>query len=74
MFNSITLYNSSKTYLQFSHFPGKFEFLVKSKMAAILKAILDDVTDPRDGLGSVNPFLLVTDLKIHYQAFTTFCQ
>ena len=46
MFNSITLYNFRKKYLQFSHFPGKFEFLVKSKMAAILAAILDDVTDP----------------------------
>ena len=45
MFNSITLYNSRKKYLQFSHFPGKFEFLVKSKMTAILPAILDDVTD-----------------------------
>ena len=38
--------NSSKQYLQFPHFPDKFEFLVKSKMAATLAAILDDVTDP----------------------------
>ena len=43
MFNSITLYNFRKKYLQFSHFPGKFEFLVKSKKVAIL----DDVTDPQ---------------------------
>ena len=41
MFNSITLYNSSKKYLQFSHFRGKFEFLVKSKMAANLAAICE---------------------------------
>ena len=47
MFNSITLYNFRKKYLQFSHFPGKFELLVKSKMAAILAAILDDVADPQ---------------------------
>ena len=33
MFNSITLYNSSNNYLQFLHFPGKFEFLVKSILA-----------------------------------------
>ena len=46
MFNSITLYDSRKKYLQVSHFPGKFKVLVKSKMAAILAAILDDVTDP----------------------------
>ena len=43
MFNSIKLYNARKKHLQFSHFPGKFEFLVKSKMAAILA----DVTDPQ---------------------------
>ena len=42
MFNSITLYNSRKKYFQFSHFPGKFPFLVKAKIAAIL----DHVTDP----------------------------
>ena len=30
-----------------SHFPGKFEFLVKSMMATILAAILDDATDPQ---------------------------
>ena len=40
-------YNSSKLYLQFLHFPDKFELLVKSKMAAILATILDDVTDPQ---------------------------
>ena len=30
----------------FRVFPDKFEFIVKSKLAAILTAILHDVTDP----------------------------
>ena len=47
MFNCIIIYSSSKKYLQFLSFLGKFEFLVKSKIAAILAAILDDVTDPQ---------------------------
>ena len=47
MFYFMIFYNSSKLYLQFLHFPDKFELLVKSKMAAILATILDDVTDPQ---------------------------
>ena len=39
MFNCIIFYTSEKC-LQFSSFPNKFEFLVKSKMGAILVAIL----------------------------------
>ena len=44
MFNCIIFYNSIKIYLQFPPFPDKF--VVKSKMAAILVVILDDVTVP----------------------------
>ena len=47
MFNFIIFYNSSKTYLQFPNVPNTLEFLVKSKMAAMWAAILDDVTDPQ---------------------------
>ena len=47
MFNCITFYNSSKKYLQFPNFPDKLEIIVKSKMAATLADILDDVTDPQ---------------------------
>ena len=47
MFNCIIFYSSSKKYLQFSSFPDKFEFLVKSKMAAMWTAILDDITNPQ---------------------------
>ena len=36
----------SKKCLQFSGFSDKFKFLLKSKMAAILAAILDNFTDP----------------------------
>ena len=39
MFNCIICYSSSKKYLKFPSFLDKFEFLVKSKMAAILAAI-----------------------------------
>ena len=46
MFNCIIFYNCSKIYLQFMRFSDKFKLLVKSKMAAILAAILDDVTGP----------------------------
>ena len=45
MFTCFIFYNCAKKYLQFLHFPDKFEFLVQSKMAAILAAILYDVTD-----------------------------
>ena len=41
MFNCVTLYNSSKKIFAI------FEFLVKSKMAAILAAILHDITGPQ---------------------------
>ena len=47
MFNCIVFYRFSKKHLQFPSFPDKFEVLVKSKMASILAAILDDVTDPQ---------------------------
>ena len=40
MFNSITFCNSRKKYLQFPSFFDKFEFLEKSKMTAILVAII----------------------------------
>ena len=43
MFNCIIFLQLN---LQFPSFPNKFEILVKSKMAATLAAILDDVTDP----------------------------
>ena len=46
MFNCIIFYSCSKKYLQFPSFSDKFEFLVISKMAAIIAAILDDATDP----------------------------
>ena len=44
MLNCIIFYNSSKIYWQFQGSPDKVEILVKSKKAAILAAILDDVT------------------------------
>ena len=47
MFNCIIFYNSSKNYGQFQHLPDKVEILVKSKMAAILAATLNEVTDPK---------------------------
>ena len=45
MFNCIIIYNFSKKYLQFPSFSDKEE--VKSKIVAILVAILGDVTDPQ---------------------------
>ena len=54
MFNCIIFYSSSKTYLQLLSFPKKFEFLVKSKMAAIL----DDVTDPQQLHNPYLPYLV----------------
>ena len=60
MFNSITFYNSRKKYLQFSHFPGKFELFVKSKMAAIL----DDVTDP---LAAIQPIIFTLSCRVHHR-------
>ena len=50
MFNGIIFYSSSKQYFQFSSFPDKFELLVKSKIAAMWAAILDDVTDPSSSI------------------------
>ena len=47
MFNCIIFYNSSKIYVQFLRFPEKFELLLKSRMVAILAAILDDFTGPQ---------------------------
>ena len=47
MFNCIFFYSSSITYLQVPSFSDKFEFWVKSKMAAILVTILDDVKNPQ---------------------------
>ena len=44
MFNFVIFYNSRKLYLQFLRSPDKFELLVKSKTAAILAAIFNDVT------------------------------
>ena len=44
MFNCFFFYSSSIKYLQVPSFSDKFEFWVKSKMAAILVTILDDVT------------------------------
>ena len=45
-FICIIFYSSSKRYFQFPSFSDKFEVLVKSKMAAILTTILDDVMAP----------------------------
>ena len=45
MFNCSVFYSSRGKYLQFPSFSNKFEFLLKSKMAAILPAILDGITD-----------------------------
>ena len=72
MFNYILLYNSSKTYLQFIHFPDKFEFLFKSKIAAILVAILDDVTDPQQRYNPLYlPYLVdrITDYLLEVNFF-----
>ena len=46
MFNCIIFCSSRRKYLQFPIFSDKLKFLLKSKMAAILAAILGDVTDP----------------------------
>lgn len=43
----IMFYISREKYLQFPHFSHKVEFLGKSKMAATIAAILDNVTDPQ---------------------------
>ena len=47
MINCIIFYNSSKKCFQSSRFFDEFEILAKCKMAAILAAILDDVTSPQ---------------------------
>ena len=48
MFNCIILHSSRKKKKQLpSFFFDKSEVLVKFKIAAILAAILDDVTDPQ---------------------------
>ena len=44
IFNCIIFYNASEIYVHFPRFPDTFEILVKFKMAAILEAILDDIT------------------------------
>ena len=47
LLHCIIFCNSSKKYVQFPSFPDIFEFLVKSKMSAIMAAILDDVKHPQ---------------------------
>ena len=58
--NGLIFYNPCKIYLQFPRFPDYVAILVKSKMAAILAAILDDVTHHQSAISHIKylPYLV----------------